>query len=76
MSLTRSISVPQQGAGLAERVGSGPSRVVVWHVDRLYRRPGELEDLIDLVESHPIRIEAVMGGEFDLNAHEGPLMAR
>lgn len=58
------------------RVRQGPSRVVVWHVDRLYRRPRELEDLIDLVESHPIRIEAVMGGAFDLNTHEGRLMAR
>lgn len=58
------------------RIKLGPSRVVVWHVDRLYRRPRELEDLIDLVESHPIRIEAVMGGAFDLNTHEGRLMAR
>lgn len=61
---------------LIERVKLGPSRLVVWHVDRLYRRPRELEDLIDLVESHPIRIEAVMGGAFDLNTHEGRLMAR
>lgn len=58
------------------RIKTGPSRVVVWHVDRLYRRPRELEDLIDLVETHPIRIEAVMGGAFDLNTHEGRLMAR
>ncbi|ODU06357.1 MAG: hypothetical protein ABS81_04910 [Pseudonocardia sp. SCN 72-86] len=58
------------------RIKTGPSRVVVWHVDRLYRRPRELEDLIDLVESHPIRIEAVMGAAFDLNTHEGRLMAR
>ncbi|WP_448233625.1 recombinase family protein [Microbacterium lacticum] len=61
---------------LLERVKLGPARIVVWHVDRLYRRPRELEDLIDLVESHPIRIEAVMGGAFDLNTHEGRLMAR
>ncbi|GAA4707693.1 Site-specific DNA recombinase [Promicromonospora umidemergens] len=58
------------------RIKLGPSRVVVWHVDRLYRKPRELEDLIELVESHPIRIEAVMGGAFDLNTHEGRLMAR
>lgn len=63
-------------ARMLERVKRGPARVVVWHVDRLYRRPRELEDLIDLVESHPIRIEAVMGGAFDLNTHEGRLMAR
>lgn len=45
-------------------------------MDRLYRRPRELEDLIDLVETHPIRIETVKGGGFDLNTHEGRLMAR
>lgn len=61
---------------LLERVKLGPSRIVAWHVDRLYRRPRELEDLIDLVEAHPIRIETVKGGAFDLNAHEGRLMAR
>ncbi|MGO1920128.1 MAG: recombinase family protein, partial [Microbacterium sp.] len=47
---------------LLERVKLGPSRIVAWHVDRLYRRPRELEDLIDLVETHPIRIETVKGG--------------
>jgi len=61
---------------LLERVKVAPSRIVAWHVDRLYRRPRELEDLIDLVETHPIRIETVRGGGFDLNAHEGRLMAR
>lgn len=61
---------------LLERVKLGPSRIVAWHVDRLYRRPRELEDLIDLVETHPIRIETVKGGAFDLNTHEGRLMAR
>ena len=61
---------------LLEPVRTGPSRIVVWHVDRLYRKPRELEDLIDLVETHPIRIESVMGGAFDLSTHEGRLMAR
>lgn len=61
---------------LLERVKLGPSRIVAWHVDRLYRKPRELEDLIDLVEAHPIRIETVKGGAFDLNTHEGRLMAR
>lgn len=61
---------------LLERVKLGPSRIVAWHVDRLYRKPRELEDLIDLVEAHPIRIETVKGGGFDLNTHEGRLMAR
>lgn len=62
--------------GLLEQVRLGPSRIVAWHVDRLYRRPRELEDLIDLVERYPIMIETVKGGGFDLNTHEGRLMAR
>jgi DNA invertase Pin-like site-specific DNA recombinase len=40
---------------LLERVKLGPSRIVAWHVDRLYRRHRELEELMDFVESHPIR---------------------
>lgn len=55
---------------------TGVTVIIVWHVDRLYRQPKELEDLIDLVEQHPVRIETVRGGGFDLNTHEGRLMAR
>ena len=61
---------------LVEQIRSGVSVVVVWHVDRLYRQPRELEDLIGLVERHPVRIEAVRGGGLDLNTVEGRLMAR
>ena len=61
---------------LVTRIRAGVSRVIVWHLDRLYRQPRELEDLIALVEQHPVRIEAVRGGGFDLNSTEGRLMAR
>lgn len=61
---------------LVARIRSGVSRVIVWHVDRLYRQPRELEELIALVERHPVRIDAVRGGGFDLNTTEGRLMAR
>lgn len=50
--------------------------MIVWHLDRLYRRPGELEQLLDLLDTRPIRIEAVQGGLLDLNRHEGRLFAR
>lgn len=33
--------------------------------------PRELEDLIALVEQHPVRIEAVRGGGMNLNTVEG-----
>lgn len=61
---------------LVAQVRAGVTHIIVWHVDRLYRQPRELEDLIDLVEQHPVRIEAVRGGGFDLNTTEGRLMAR
>ncbi len=61
---------------LVTQVRAGVTHIIVWHVDRLYRQPRELEDLIDLVEQHPVRIEAVRGGGFDLNTTEGRLMAR
>lgn len=61
---------------LVAQVQGGVTHIVVWHVDRLYRQPRELEGLIDLVEHHPVRIEAVQGGGFDLNTSEGRLMAR
>lgn len=61
---------------LLDHVRAGTSRIVVWHLDRLYRQPRELETLIDLVEDRSLRIETVNGGPFDLNSHEGRLMAR
>lgn len=61
---------------LAEAVAAGPCTVAVWHLDRLYRRPRELEALLDLVEHHAVRIETVRGGSIDLNTHEGRLQAR
>lgn len=61
---------------LVAQVRAGVTHIIVWHVDRLYRQPRELEDLIDLVEQHLVRIEAVRGGGIDLNTTEGRLMAR
>lgn len=61
---------------LVREVAAGVDHVIVWHVDRLYRRPKELEDLLSLVKQHPLRIEAVRGGGMDLNTAEGRLLAR
>ena len=55
---------------VAAVVGSpGPCTVVAWHVDRLYRRPSELEELLGLVEQQAVTIETVRGGMLDLNTH-------
>lgn len=50
--------------------------MIVWHLDRLYRKPRELERLLALLDVRPIRVESVQGGPFDLNRHEGRLFAR
>lgn len=61
---------------LRQLEGSDAGTVVVWHLDRLYRKPRELEQLLDLLDNRPIRVESVQGGSFDLNRHEGRLFAR
>lgn len=47
--------------------------VVAYHTDRLYRRPRELEDLIDLADNILI---ATCEGDFDLATSDGRAMAR
>lgn len=61
---------------LRQLEGSDAGTVVVWHLDRLYRKPRELEQLLDLLDIRPIQVESVQGGSFDLNRHEGRLFAR
>jgi site-specific DNA recombinase len=53
-------------------------RVIVWRLDRLYRRPIELEQLIDLVENGSLSggITEVTSGDLDLNSVSGRLAAR
>jgi site-specific DNA recombinase len=47
--------------------------IAAYHTDRLYRRPSELEDLIDLAEHLLI---ATVEGEFRLDTSDGRAMAR
>lgn len=49
--------------------------VVVWHIDRLYREPRELEHLIDLVEQHGVAV-ATCYGDLDLETGDGRIVAR
>jgi site-specific DNA recombinase len=51
--------------------------IVSWHIDRLYRRPRDLEDLIDLAEKHRDRLTiATLNGDLDLSTGDGRAMAR
>ena len=49
--------------------------VVAWDLDRLYRQPRELEDLIDLADQKHLAL-ATVGGEVDLSTDNGRLFAR
>jgi site-specific DNA recombinase len=49
--------------------------IVAWHVDRLYRQPRDLEDLIDLANVHNIPL-ATVSGDIDLSTDMGRLVAR
>ncbi|WP_342801012.1 recombinase family protein [Nocardia sp. No.11] len=49
--------------------------IVVWDLDRLYRRPIELEHLIDLADRYGLRL-ATVTGDVDLATDNGRLFAR
>ena len=59
------------------RLAAGDVDVLVcWAVDRLYRRPKELEALVDLIEDTGGTVATVTSGRFDLATPEGRAMAR
>lgn len=49
--------------------------VIAWDLDRLYRQPIELEELIDLADEHRLRL-ATVSGDADLSTDAGRLFAR
>lgn len=49
--------------------------VVVWDIDRLYRQPIELEQLVTLAESGRVKL-ATCSGDIDLGTDNGIFMAR
>jgi site-specific DNA recombinase len=51
------------------------STVIVWHLDRLWRKPRELEDMIELCESGERRVVSCYG-DYDLSNPDGCFMAR
>jgi len=50
--------------------------VVVWHLDRLHRRPKELEEFFELCEAASVRRLASVSGDIDLATHDGQFLAR
>ncbi|WP_192810052.1 recombinase family protein [Actinomadura rudentiformis] len=51
-------------------------RVLAWHTDRLHRSNTELEDYINVVETHQVATETVKAGPLDLATPTGRMVAR
>lgn len=49
--------------------------VIVWHLDRLHRRPIELEQFMELCDQHRVKL-ATVTGDIDLGTDSGRLHAR
>lgn len=49
--------------------------IVAWHLDRLWRRPAELEHLIELAEAGRVLV-VTLHGEYDLSDSDSRMMAR
>jgi len=60
---------------LAEIERGAIDAVVVWALDRLHRRPTELEAFIDLADKHGVALGSI-GGDVDLATPAGRLHAR
>lgn len=50
--------------------------VVVWHLDRLHRRPAELEEFFEICDAAGVKDLASVTGDVDLSTHDGRFMAR
>src|SRR5829696_3564367 len=66
---------PAYGRMLADIEAGNLGAVVVWDLDRLHRRPVELEHFIDLADRHRLAL-ATVSGDTDLGTDSGRLFAR
>lgn len=76
VSATSSKPRPQYERLLADIKTDKIGAIICWHPDRLYRRPADLEQLIDLCNAHDVAIRTVRAGEFDLSTPSGRMVAR
>src|SRR5688572_18922933 len=66
---------PAYARMLADVAAGSLGAVVAWDLDRLHRRPVELEHFIDLADRHRLAL-ATVGGDADLSTDNGRLFAR
>lgn len=71
----RSVARPRYRQMLRDVKAGLIQGIVVWDLDRLYRQPRELEDLIDLADEHHLAL-ATVTGDVDLSTDNGRLFAR
>lgn len=50
--------------------------IVCWEVDRIFRRNVDLEEVINLVEEHPVFLAPIRGSVYDLASPHGRTVAR
>jgi site-specific DNA recombinase len=60
----------------ADLAGGNAQGLIVWHTDRLHRRPIELESFIDLCDRRGIQVQTVKAGVVDLATPSGKMVAR
>ncbi len=75
VSATRGIPRPAYQRLLVDMAAGRVEAVVVWALDRLHRRPVELEHFMALAEEHGVRLASV-SGEVDLSTEDGQFHAR
>lgn len=74
VSATRGKPRPGYQRLLADIRAGKVDAVVVWDLDRLHRRPVELEEFLDLAKTHTLSLASV-GGDVDLGTEQGVLIA-
>lgn len=67
---------PQYEAMLAALRDGSHGSVIVWAVDRLYRRVQDLESLVTAFDAAGVQVHAVKSGDIDLTTADGRLHAR
>ena len=72
------IAKPRPGWERVKELATGGEieGVVVWHTDRLYRHPMQLEELAAAIEYTGLTIFTCTSGELDLNTPSGRMAAR
>ena len=50
--------------------------VIAWHTDRPHRRAAELEEFVQIAETHALQVQTVSAGQVDLSTASGRMVAR